>query len=1563
MRKKTKRIIAFSMAVLLGTSLLPADMNTAQAAKKVSVSISKSKVNVNKKVTLSVKNLPKKAKITVSSSKVKCVSFAKKKAVKKKTWVVKNGGTKKITVYAKKKGNADLKVVVKNRKGKKLLSKTISMKVTKLITKEDSDTEVIDLSKSTPSADAAETKAPEPTKTPVTADTERTPKPAEVTQATPKVSTEQPKATASPEPKKTASPGGSGNSGSGTGSDSGNSTGYEPQYYPSSENQTNQTNQSKDFSLSPEKTELLPGEEMSVTVKFKSSTNKTSDLMWSSDQNSVAAVVSADGTVHALTPGTAKITAKLKGTSVAHSFTVKVKAADVKETVENITALQTKLEESQNEENKSKNVLITYDTQETGDESEGIKIPVGNYPNVILFVKAPKATITNEASFKQIVVEELKKDTWVERSGNHLYFNAKDSHVIFQGTDTPCLTVLGGAKSVTVENEGNLQELLIASAAKIVVKGNDIAKRVKVYDYANGSEITTYVPLDIKATQSFSLEVGPGGTMTAISVSSEADIPKVSGLGTFNIKIEETGTQKSVVAEQAKDPQALMEGAGDSVVTKGNVQGNIVPENNGDVINAEVYLVPYTLEKTGKKVDVSLDKNGVISVTVSKDRSYAFENVLFGNYTLVVKATGYDLITQIIQLTSASYTVENIQLLKNTGTPGSIEGTILDASTGSMLETVVAVVLRKGMNNITTDEVQRVQTTNGKFNFQNVVPGQYTVQVVDEKMGYISSNKSVGVMQGGKSTVEVTLSKMMDKDAVRFVLTWGDGTKGESKDLDLHVYVPDIYYGSEDHVYLDSRRERNYSYDTGRWGESEVSLDVDDKEYSGPETVTVKNPEKGLYKIFVKDYTNLSEDSLYHSSPVVKIYAGSTLLYTANMTTGTGNVWYAGDFDGTDRSFYPVNEVGNNDLNNSKKAQIGSHFNRIRQFSVIKQEKFQTYQEKLKEVEEKYRSEMNEEKLEEYRATVKDTVYKMYEALTLTSLKYKDGENFLENSGYFKSSHYVSLYSSDQEIKSEQFQAAFKENYAGTVRVEKRPVLSDDSEYVNIPSYVLYLESETLGISTKYFMYVSKPTIQWVKSIKNDDDKLWYVRRNTQSAYVGGSADKLPDGVVELVELGDGVTQESVESGTLENYEKANYGTKASLTILNLKKGSETCAYKIYYIPQGAEIFEVCDEGNVLLKQRDADAFLDWTNKNRTYHIIGENATLGTNWSAVVDSAGGFQFEKGTVEEGAGYDAVGVVTGTNGAERRYNMYYHQRPKDCEILGITDDGNIFSSFSQTVNYSEKKAWGVIKLSGRNSVLGNHLKIHTLGGDVKIDYTPTEDDYAGYSDAHVTVTSKKNGAKFDYYISYSKMSGSTHIRSVQSKENANTFYQTLLGDYELSIMGSGTEVGNLDVVTDTGYEATVESGALKVRNKNSGEIEKSYVISYRQDDSGAELSGISDTNNQMKGIDISNERYRIYNRKTEQYEWVYRCFVVGKDSTLGTNETLQFKTFDKDAKVGTPISLTAEDWPYSEGVGEEHVNGFYYNFSKDSASRVEITAPNGAKRIYLIYYADSWVKELI
>lgn len=48
MRKTTKRIIAFSMAVLLGLDLLPSNVNTAQAVKRVSVSISKSKVSASK---------------------------------------------------------------------------------------------------------------------------------------------------------------------------------------------------------------------------------------------------------------------------------------------------------------------------------------------------------------------------------------------------------------------------------------------------------------------------------------------------------------------------------------------------------------------------------------------------------------------------------------------------------------------------------------------------------------------------------------------------------------------------------------------------------------------------------------------------------------------------------------------------------------------------------------------------------------------------------------------------------------------------------------------------------------------------------------------------------------------------------------------------------------------------------------------------------------------------------------------------------------------------------------------------------------------------------------------------------------------------------------------------------------------------------------------------------------------------------------------------------------------------------------------------------------------------
>lgn len=185
MTKILKRGIAFVITAAVLLSLLPVNMIHADAARKISISLSKKNLNISKKTTITVKNVPKGAKITVKSSKGKNLSIKKNKVKSKKTYTIEKSGTKKIVLYGRKKGTSKVSVIVKDKSGRKLAKKTFSIKIKKPAPKKE---------------DSEEEDTPEPVITPA-------PEPADtLTPTNTPAPTSTPEATPSPTPTATASP-------------------------------------------------------------------------------------------------------------------------------------------------------------------------------------------------------------------------------------------------------------------------------------------------------------------------------------------------------------------------------------------------------------------------------------------------------------------------------------------------------------------------------------------------------------------------------------------------------------------------------------------------------------------------------------------------------------------------------------------------------------------------------------------------------------------------------------------------------------------------------------------------------------------------------------------------------------------------------------------------------------------------------------------------------------------------------------------------------------------------------------------------------------------------------------------------------------------------------------------------------------------------------------------------------------------------------------------------------------------------------------------------------------
>lgn len=218
-------------------------------------------------------------------------------------------------------------------------------------------------------------------------------------------------------------------------------------------------------------------------------------------------------------------------------------------------------------------------------------------------------------------------------------------------------------------------------------------------------------------------------------------------------------------------------------------------------------------------------------------------------------------------------------------TTGAISGTVTDAQNPD--QAIEGVVVQTGDDSDTTD-------ANGNYELAGLAPGHYTVQA--SKEGYSTTQLETDVTAGQTSDLDFSLSAAGESDEYRIVLTWG----ADPGDLDSHLWLPsDTPY----HVF--------YSRKGTTDGCPNASLDVDDTDGGGPETVTIVDPFAGTYRYAIHKFT-AGGGPLKNSNAVVQLYRGDDLLQTFNVpTTGTGadNWWHVFDLDAQSGTVTAVNQL------------------------------------------------------------------------------------------------------------------------------------------------------------------------------------------------------------------------------------------------------------------------------------------------------------------------------------------------------------------------------------------------------------------------------------------------------------------------------------------------------------------------------------------------------------------------------------------------------------------------------------------------------------------------------
>lgn len=158
------------------------------------------------------------------------------------------------------------------------------------------------------------------------------------------------------------------------------------------------------------------------------------------------------------------------------------------------------------------------------------------------------------------------------------------------------------------------------------------------------------------------------------------------------------------------------------------------------------------------------------------------------------------------------------------------------------------------------------------------------------KEGYITGYANVICTNMDNADQDGVITPVLSDDEYRIVLTWSS----TPSDLDSHLSGP-LSTGERFHVYYSDMS----AFDNG---ETVATLDLDDTSSYGPETITLKKTQDGIYKYAVHDYSNRSNASsteLSMSGAKVKLYCGNTLLATYNVPINVaGNIWNVFEIEG-----------------------------------------------------------------------------------------------------------------------------------------------------------------------------------------------------------------------------------------------------------------------------------------------------------------------------------------------------------------------------------------------------------------------------------------------------------------------------------------------------------------------------------------------------------------------------------------------------------------------------------------------------------------------------------------
>ena len=238
------------------------------------------------------------------------------------------------------------------------------------------------------------------------------------------------------------------------------------------------------------------------------------------------------------------------------------------------------------------------------------------------------------------------------------------------------------------------------------------------------------------------------------------------------------------------------------------------------------------------------------------------------------------------------------EMLVCTSTPPPVNGfsgQVIEAVTGDFLPGVTVTLHEEENGNPGTVVDQTLSDEYGGFSFSEINPGAY-ILIADLQDYFSGQRRIVLAADETLSHQDMALSPVLSPGEFRIVLTWGENPA----DLEAHLTAPNPN-GCRLHCFY--------------WNPtiSGASLEVDDKESYGPETITIFHMNPGIYRFYVHDFTDRNSagsNAVANSGATVTIYSGSgeaPLIF--DVPTGAGTVWHVFNLEGVGGVITPINKL------------------------------------------------------------------------------------------------------------------------------------------------------------------------------------------------------------------------------------------------------------------------------------------------------------------------------------------------------------------------------------------------------------------------------------------------------------------------------------------------------------------------------------------------------------------------------------------------------------------------------------------------------------------------------